>query len=641
MTSFRGTTDGASASTVVRVRLLQAVLILGLIVLAVRVVLMQWLDPVIPPEYGDGLAPRALQVEPSRGLILDRDGEVLARNEPEFRVLLTPGELPTNPEERRAALLDLERASGISFADLEEAATTGLAVVDPYAPVIVDDGLDPDEAIEVRARLSGLPGLTVEASPSRRYVDEPTLAHILGYIGKLPAEEAEALTAQGYPLDGHIGLSGVESVYEDALRGDPGRRLVLSDPQGREVELLASDSARPGADAVLSIDLGLQRATASALARGMDAGMAVVRTNTGQQREAPIQLGAALVMDVHTGELLASVSLPSYDTNLFMDGDDEAIERVFTDKANPLIDRTYMSPRSPGSIFKPLVALAALEEGTATENTHIYSSGAISIPDQYNPGVVYVFRDWMAHGDLDMRRALARSSDVYFYYLVGGYQDFEGMGPDTLAKWARAAGLGRTTGLDLPGEITGLVPDTEWKEDEFGESWLLGDSYPYSIGQGYLTVTPLQMAVLTSAIANGGDLLEPRVVHGFRSGGIVKPLPVQTTGHLEASEAHYEVVREGMRAAADPAGTAFTGVPQGVTMGGKTGTAEFGQPYPDGEFDTHGWYMGFAPYDNPEVAVVVYLEYGVGSTHAGPVAKEILEAYFAAKDPGQRVEAQP
>lgn len=624
-----------------RMRVMQGVFLLALLVLALRVLSMQWLDPVVPPEYGDGLGPRTLQVEPSRGLIVDRNGEVLARNVPEFRVLLVPGELPTDEEARRRTLLALEQASRVPYATLERAASTRLAVLDPFAPVLIDEGLDSEEAIRLRARLAGLPGLRVEASPTRLYADEPTLAHILGYVGKIPVEDAEALTAVGYPLDGQVGIAGVEAAYEDELRGNPGRRLVLSDPQGREVELLASSQAAPGADAVLSIDLRLQRVTREALQRGMDAGLSVVRTNTGQQRDAPIQVGAAVVMDVKTGEVLASVSLPAYDPNLFVSGEDEEIARVFADRANPLLDRTYMWQRSPGSVFKPLVALAALEEGTVTEHTSIFSSGAITIADQYNPNAVYVFRDWAAHGAVDLRRALARSSDVYFYYVVGGYQDFQGMGADTLARWARAAGFGRTTGLDLGGEVTGLVPDSAWKEEEFGEQWLLGDSYPYSIGQGYLTVTPMQMAVLTAALANGGDLLQPRVVRGFREGGTVTPLAPHVRGRLEASAEHYRIVREGMLAAALPSGTAFTGVPEGVTIGGKTGTAEFGQPYPDGEFDTHGWYIAFGPYEDPEVAVVVYLEYGVGSTHAGPVAKEILEAYFALQSTGDRVEVRP
>lgn len=631
-----------------RLRVMQGVILLLFLALALRVAAMQWFAPVIPPAYGDGLAPRLLEVQPPRGLIVDRNGEVLARNTPEFRANLIPGELPEDEDDRRRALLDLERILGVPYAELEAAASSRLAVIDPFAPVLVKDGLSQEEAIALRAAGSGHPGLDVVASPSRVYTDEDSLAHILGYVGSIPEEDVEALIAQGYPLDGSIGLMGVEAAYEDDLRGEPGRRLVLSDPRGRVVEPLAQSDAQPGSDLVLSIDLELQRATARALADGMEKGLSVTRHNTGQDRPAPIPLGAAVVMDVHTGELLASVSLPSYDPNLFVDGESDAIADVFTDPARPLIDRTYMEVRSPGSIFKPLVALAALEEGIATANTHIYSYGAITIPDMYNPGVVYVFKDWMAHGDLDMRRALARSSDEYFYHLVGGYRDFVGMGPDILAKWARMAGFGRATGYDLPSEVGGLVPDSEWKEAEFGEEWLLGDSYPYSIGQGYLTVTPLQMAVLATAIANGGNLMEPRIVHGLRDDSLVRALPPTVTGRLDASETHYQVVREGMLAAAEDGGTAVTGRPAGHRIAGKTGTAEFGLPYPDGEFDTHGWYMGYAPYDQPEVAVVVFLEYGVGATHAGPVAKAILEAYFALQagedldaPSGERVEALP
>jgi len=632
-----------------RIRLMQGVLLLVFLVFTFRVASMQWLNPRVPPEYGEGLAPRLVEIEPPRGLIVDRYGQVLARNTPEFRVMLIPGELPGDPDDRRSALVTLERLTGIPYADLEAAASSSLAIVDPYAPVLVLDGLSSDQAIQMRATVAGKGGIRIDASPTRAYTAEETLAHILGYVGSIPEDEAAALMGQGYPLDGAIGLNGVESMYEPTLRGDPGRLLVLSDPQGRAVEELAGTDPVPGADVVLSIDLRLQQLTSAALAKGMEAGMAVLRTNTGQERSDPIPGGAALVMDVRTGELLASVSLPSYDPNLFVDGTPEAIADVLTDPARPLIDRTYMEVRSPGSIFKPLVALAALEEGVATEDTYIVSNGAITIRDEYDPNVVYVFRDWTSHGGMDLRRALARSSDVYFYLLVGGYHqpgqdEFEGMGADVLARWARAAGFGRATGIDLPGEASGLVPTTKWKEEEFGVEWLLGDSYPYSIGQGYLTVTPMQMAVLAAAIANGGTLLQPRVVHGYAADGVVTPLATQTTGRLPGSAEHYRIVREGMRdAASGPDGTAETGKPEGVTIGGKTGTTEFGVAYPDGEYDTHGWYMGFAPYDDPEVAVIVYLEYGVGQTYAGPVAKEILEGYFALKESGeeQRVEARP
>jgi len=628
-----------------RLRLMQIALLFLLALLGLRVAAMQWLDPVIPPEYGDGLAPRLLQVEPPRGLIVDRNGVVLARNTPSFRVMLIPGELPSTPADWRAALLHLEATTGIPLRTLEAAASSHLGTVDPFAPILVADGLETEEAITMRARLAGTFGLRVEAAAYRTYLSDPTLAHILGYVGAILEDEVEELTASGYPLDARVGRTGVEAVYEAALRGDPGRRLVLADPQGREMEPLATSDARPGADLVLSIDLRLQQATTEALARGMDAGLSVIRRNTGQVRPEPIQLGAAIVMDVHTGELLASVSLPGYDPNALIEGDAATIDAILSDPARPLIDRTYMEVRSPGSIYKPLVALAALEEGIATADTRIFSSGAIHIADQYTPGVVYTFRDWMAHGLLDMKGALARSSDVYFYLLVGGYHgpqqaDFDGMGATTLAEWSRAIGLGRTTGIDLPGEASGFVPDPAWKESVLGEPWLLGDTYPYSIGQGYLTVTPLQMVVMTAAIANGGDLLRPRVVHGFREGPSITPLPRETTGRVEASPQHFQVVQEGMLQTSLPGGTGGSGVPTGIRTGSKTGTAEFGQPYPDGEFDTHGWYIAYAPYDDPAVAVAVYLEYGVGATHAGPVAREILQAYFAPSVP-DRVEARP
>ncbi len=631
-----------------RLRLVQVALCGLLVALGVQVARLQWLDPAVSAEYASGISPRNVALEPSRGLITDRNGEVLARNTATFRIVLVPGELPEEDEPRRLALARIEQLTGIPYSTLERAAGTRLARLDPYAPVTVRDQLDQDEAIEQRAMLAGTPGVRVQASAARAYTTEPTLAHILGTIGALPVEDAEDLVARGYPVDGIIGLTGVEQSYEASLRGQPGRRLVLADPQGREVDLLGEAAATAGADLRLSIDLRLQRAAAEALADGIQQGLSILNRPGSATRPAPTPGGAALVMDVRTGELLASVSLPSYDPNLFSTGSAEEIERVLTDPSRPLIDRTYMEMRSPGSIFKPLVALAALEEGIATPSTRITSTGAITVRDRYTPGVVYVFRDWAAHGSTDLYQAIARSSDVYFYLLVGGYHEdgqpeFDGMGADTLAAWARRAGFGRPTGIDLPGEVSGLVPDSEWKEREFGEEWLLGDSYTFGIGQGYLTTTPLQMAVLTAALATDGRLVQPTVVRGTVRDGRLTPSPVRDTGRIEASPAHLEVVRETMLAAASAGGTALSGVPDGVRVGAKTGTAEFGVPYPDGEYDTHGWFIAFGPYEDPEIAVVVYLEYGVGASHAGPVAKRIMEAYFNPQPEAspQAVQVQP
>lgn len=630
-------------SVAVRLRVVFGVFCLVFAVLALDLVRAQWLDPAVAPEWGDGVAPRVVAVEAPRGVITDRNGVVLARNVPDYRLVLIPGQLPSEAEPRRTALLDLQARTGLGVERLVQAAATQLARVDPYRAVVLEEHIAADRAIALRASLAGLHAARIEATSTRRYETSGALSHILGYVAPVPADRVADLQKAGYSLEGRIGLTGVESVYESRLRGEAGRRLVLADPMGREVGILGDNPARAGATVELSIDLALQRAAEAALRRGMDAGLSIVRSALG--RPQPVPAGAAVVMDVNTGEVIALVSLPSYDANLF-DGspDAQALERVLRDPGHPLVDRTYMETRSPGSIFKPLVALAALEEGIATADTRITSNGYISVANEYDPSIRYVFKDWAAHGSMDMTRAIARSSDVYFYLLAGGYREngreaFRGMGADTLAKWARLGGFGRPTGIDLPGETDGLVPDSKWKEKTVGDPWVLGDTYTYGIGQGYFSATPVQMTVLAAAFANGGDLLAPRVVRGFRQDGRFIPNGRQVTARLPGTTAHFDTVRRGMLAAAAPDGTAFTGVPTGWQVAAKTGTAEFGQPYPDGEFDTHGWFMAYGPFERPEVAVVVYLEYGVGSTHAGPVAKEIFEAYQATRGGASRVSA--
>ncbi len=616
-----------------RVRILgMAVAALGLVLIA-QVLRLQVLDPVVPLGANGGI-PRVVAVEAPRGLITDRNGVVLARNVPAYRAALIPGDLPQDAAPRREALLQIAQALRIAYSDIEHAATTGLALIDPFAPVLLRDGLTGDDAIMVRAALAGVPGTRVETAPSRLYEPTGALAPVLGYVGALPSERAEALVTQGYALTSRIGLAGVETQYESQLRGLDGRRLVLSDPRGRELGELGADPPTPGGNLVLSIDLRLQRATEAAVARGIKQGLSILRPSSAP-RPPTIPAGAAVVLDVHTGEVLAMVSNPSYDANVFERGTPEAVSALFTDPARPMVDRTYMEVHAPGSIFKPLVALGALEDRIVTPQTRIFAGGALVVRSQYDPNVTYTFGDWAFHGSVDLNRALARSSDVYFYEVAGGLwengrETMKGLGADRLAQWARAGGLGKPTGLDLPGEAAGLVPDSAWKQRAIGEDWLLGDTYTFGIGQGYLTTSVMQMAALTAGIANRGEVPTPRVVRGVERHGAFTPTTPRITSRIPASAEHLATVRAGMGAAAgDADGTAATGVPNGVRIGGKTGTAEFGVPYPDGVYDTHGWYVGFAPYDNPQIAVAVYLEYGVGQTFAGPVAKEILEAYFA------------
>ena len=626
-------TTEPSAVSGARLRILAVAVFVIAATLIVQVLRLQIFDPVVPASAHGGI-PRIVPIEAPRGLITDRNGTVLARNTPTYRVALVPGDLPKDEQPRRDALLRIAQSLRIAYSELEQAATTGLAIVDPFAPVTLRKGLTNDDAIMLRAALAGVPGTRVDIAPTRLYESTGALAHILGYVGRLPSEEAEARVRDGYTLDSRIGLAGVETQYESALRGGPGRRLVLSDPQGRELQTLGEDPPTPGSSVVLSIDMRLQRAAEVALARGIDRGLTILRPSS-QPRAKPLPAGAAVVLDVHTGEVLSMVSQPSFDANVFERGTDGAVSALFTDPARPMIDRAYMEVHAPGSIFKPLVALAALQEGIVTPSTRIWSGGSLTVRSQYDPNTVYVFGDWAVHGNVDMNRAIARSSDVYFYELAGGFweggkETFKGLGADRLATWARHAGFGRPTGIDLPGEAAGIVPDSDWKRRVIGDEWLLGDTYTFGIGQGYLTTSLLQMATLAAGIANRGEVPVPRIVRGFEQGGVFTPTPSRIGARIPVSPESLAVVRGGMAsAAADIDGTATTGVPRGVKIGGKTGTAEFGVPYPDGVFDTHGWFISFAPVENPQIAVAVYLEYGVGQTHAGPVAKEILEAYFA------------
>ncbi len=622
-----------------RLRLLQGAAVAVLLLLVAQLVRMQVVDADSYRLAASTERLRAVPVEAPRGLIYDRDGIVVARNVPRFAVSVVPAELPTELEARRDALLRLERALNVPYTALERAVEAGATSVDPFAPLTLLTGVRSEQAISLRAALAPIPGVRVEAAAAREYAGGALLAHILGHVGAIDSEEADSYLERGYPLNANVGKAGIELSYESRLRGTPGRTLYVADPAGRVLETLGEVPSIPGADIILSIDLDIQRAASEALAVGIAAGFADPVSNTPNKEEPGTAAGAAVLMDVRSGELLALVSLPSYDANLFSPGTPpEELTRVFEDRNRPLVDRTYMEVKSPGSIFKPLVAAAALQEGVATPHTLITSTGAISIQDEYNPDVRYIFRDWAAHGTMDLYRAIARSSDVYFYYLAGGYRQggqqlFDGLGIERLARYTRAAGFGAPTGIDLGGEAEGLVPDPEWKEEQFGEPWVLGDTYTNGIGQGYLTVTPLQMTVLAAAIANGGELLRPRVVSALRSSTGVTETERVVNGHFPVDDANLYVVREAMRVTADPDGTALGGEPEGVTIGGKTGTAEFGQIRPDGSFDTHGWFMAFAPYEDPEVAIVVYLEHGVGSTHAAPVARRILEAYFAPTAP--------
>jgi penicillin-binding protein 2 len=560
---------------------------------------------------------RELQVLPGRGLIYDRNYDLehpLVENEANYSAVIVPADLPT--EDEAAVFARLESLLDMPAQEIAQLIRERREDGDPYEPVVIKDELDRDTALILEELTPHLPGVELQVKARRNYLDGELTAHILGYVGRISAEEYAALKKDGYILNDQLGKTGIELVYEDVLRGEPGKKLVEVDASGREQDVLDSQASQPGQNIVLTIDLELQRRTAD-----------VLREHMGTSENA-----AAVVMDVRTGEVLAMVSLPTYDNNIFSETlSEEELDALLNEPGKPLVNHAVAEMYAPGSTFKPITGLAALQEGVANTSTTIVSHGYITVPNQYDPSVVYVFRDWAALGPLDFYGGISMSSDVYFYYLAGGKYDegFQGLGEERLARYARYFGLGEPTGVQLPGESGGLVPDARWKERTVSEMWYVGDTYNFGVGQGYLSVTPLQLLDAIAAIANGGELLRPQLVKEIRDshGNVISTFSKEVRRRVAVDEEYLAVVREAMRQSVSTGVASSAQVP-GLALAGKTGTAEFGPPLGDGSYETHGWFVGFAPYENPEIAVVVFVQQGSGFTHAAPAAGRIFDYYF-------------
>ena len=558
---------------------------------------------------------RELQVLPTRGLIYDRNHRLLVENVAKFSAVIVPADLPTKEE---TAVFDrLESVLGIPAQEIAQRVRERRQDGNPYEPIVIKDELDRETALILKELTSYLPGVDLKVDSRRNYLSGELTAHILGYVGGISAEEYAAKRDKGYILNDQLGKTGIEFVYENILRGEAGKKLAEVDASGRQQEVLDSRASQPGQNVVLTLDLELQRKTAD-----------VLREFMGTSDNA-----AAVVMDVRTGEILSMVSLPTYDNNLFSKTlSQEDLDALLNEPAKPLVNHTVAEMYPPGSTFKTITGLAALQEGVATPSTTIVSRGYITVPNQYDPSIVYVFRDWGALGPLDFYGGIAMSSDVYFYYMAGGKQDegFQGLGEERLASYARAFGLGEPTGVDLVGEESpGLVPDAKWKEQAVGEMWYVGDTYNFGIGQGYLAVTPIQLVDAIAAIANDGELLRPRLVKAILDshGNVVTTFAKEVRRRLPVNQEYLAVMREAMRQSVSK-GVASTAQVAGLTVAGKTGSAEFGPARADGSHETHGWFVGFAPYENPEIAVVVFIQRGSGFTNAAPAAARIFDYYF-------------
>ena len=576
-----------------------------------------------------------------RGLIFDRNGNPLVENVPAFAITVTPADVPDGDE--RAISLALSSLVDTQAFEIEARILEGKRSIDPFLPIILDGDAESSLVFDVAAMRSELPGVAVTAVAKRQYMEGSLLAHTIGYIGPITRDEFDVLQADQYRLADKIGQTGVEAAYESLLRGIPGQRQFEVNASGRELRVLSEESPSPGQGVVLTLDLELQAAVQEILLESMGGSL----------------FATAVVLDVNTGEVLAMVSVPTYESNIFSGAIDEVdLEAILNDEGRPLVNHAIADQFPPGSIFKLVTGSAALAEEVISPEQRIFSPGVIEVQNEVDPRITYTFRDTTS-GSFNFVRGMAESSNVYFWYLSGGSpfrrevaeelltpeqleeqerdiasgvisgdQDFLGLGAERLATWSRAFGLDAPTGIDLIGEAAGFIPDPAWKEQTFGEGWGQGDSYNFGIGQGFVAVTPLQMAVVTAAVANGGTVLEPRVVREVldASGNVVEPFRPQVARQLDIAPEHLAEVRRGM-AMAVLGGTAGNAYFSEMQIAGKTGTAEFGNERLFRDlFPTHGWFLGFAPFDEPQVAIVVFNELGAGFLTADAGGK-ILRAW--------------
>lgn len=568
-----------------------------------------WLQIIKSSYYysmAEGNRLRIESIEPKRGIIYDRNHQPLLRNEANLVVYVLPIDLPSNRDvvlEKLAMILAPQMATTTSADFKQQVDKIGTKSLEAYRPLFLAANITSDQAMELTLKAGDLPGVFLTSKIRRSYNQVvQSLSHVLGYTGKISESEYQKLKADYTPID-YIGKTGLEDTYEQELKGKKGKRSIEVDAFGREKKVVGYESPQDGSDITLYLDLNLQTIAEEALRKEL--------------KKIGLQRGSVAIIDVKTGGILALISLPAYDANAFAKGISQAdYQKIMDDKNQPLFNRVISGSFPSGSVFKPIMAAAALNEKLIDRNTTFLSNGGLQLGQWFFP-------DWKAggHGMTNVTKAIAESVNTFFYYIGGGYDTFSGLGPNLIKKYADLFGLGELTGIDLPNEAKGFIPDPDWKLKTTGEKWYVGDTYNFSIGQGYVLTTPLQVANYTAAIANGGKLLKPKLVQNIGSQPEVIRENFVTPENLS-------IVREGMRQTI-LAGSARSLQSVPVAVAGKTGTAQWSSKY-----NYQAWFTGFAPYEDPQIAITVMIEEGgEGSSVAVPVANEILSWYFRKQDP--------
>lgn len=532
---------------------------------------------------------KIIKIQAPRGIIYDRNGIPLVENIPSFSLSISPEYADKINVEILSKILN------ISISELQKRLSKRIESL--YIPIKIKEDLSFKEIAMLEARKSELPGMIIEIEMKRHYPLGAATAHLLGYLGKINEEQLKNPSYQNIPPYFMVGQSGIEKIFDTKLRGIFGEKIVEVDALGRELKLLKEIQPYKGEDLYLTVDFFLQQAAYEVLK----------------------DLTAAFVaMKPDTGEILAMVSTPAFDPNKFVEGVEEKYWNELTNNSEkPLLNRVTQGLYPPGSTFKIVTALAGLEEKVVTpEKILVNCSGGISFGK-------WIFGCWKkeGHGAVNLKRAIVESCDVYFYELG------RLLGIKKIYKYATLLGLGSTTGFS-PEERSGLVPNEEWKKNTMKTSWYLGDTFNTAIGQGFLKVTPLQMATVMATVVNGGVKITPYIVKDTQ----------QKNLYLNFSQENLEIIKNALSAVVnEPNGTAYPAHSALIKFGGKTGTVQvvskkIREKFKNKIFEHHAWFVGFAPIDKPEIVFAIIVEHGgSGGAVAAPKVKEILEKYIIKK----------
>ena len=548
---------------------------------------------------------RLQSTDPSRGMIFDRNGIRLVDNRPAFdlNIVLKDAKPVKQTVKKLSKYINVPESELMSKIENDK-------TVSSYKPILLKKDIGRDALAAIEVRKFDLPGVIVDVKPRRHYLERQTAAHLIGYLSEINADELNSGEYPGYTVGDYIGKFGIEKIFESFLQGKRGGRQVEVNVMGQVVRNLKTVDPQPGQNLYLTIDLRVQK-RAEALLEGV--------------------AGAVVAMDPQTGQILALASSPSFDQNIFVDGmSHEQWDALVSNPLRPLSNKVIHGEYPPASTFKIITAIAALEEGVIDKDTIFYCPGYYKYGNR-------VYRCWKhaGHDSVNMIKALAESCDVYFYQ-VG-----QNLGIDRLSMYAIASGLGSPTGIDLDHEAAGLIPTKEWKKRRTGVSWQGGETLSVAIGQGFDLATPLQMLVLTSAVANGGKMYKPLILKSVYSpeGSVILESKKQLAGKLPVSKKTLEIIKEGLKEVVNnKKGTAWIAHVEGLDISGKTGTAQvIGRSNERGlseeelshRLKSHAWFVAYAPSDDPKIAVSVIVEHGGhGSSTAAPIAREVIKTYF-------------